>query len=66
MYRLTLGALLILDLGLAAMLIADWPGQLEFPQGILDCCQSGASEEPYCCKDCCWIISDCSWDEDCG
>lgn len=65
MYRLMVICLVSLNLGLAFALKKQAASGSVLPLGIFDCCQTEGSEEPYCCRNCCWLTNDCWGDPDC-
>ena len=35
-------------------------------RGFKNCCESTALSDAYCCAGCCWFITNCQIDADCG
>jgi len=35
------------------------------PMGLWGCCKSDSPGDSYCCRACCWFISNCVLDSDC-
>lgn len=64
MRRKLITALLFLNVGFAIALVTRPVETQVVPRGLFNCCQ-GTAGDAYCCRNCCWFISDCSTDEDC-
>lgn len=62
--RLVVGLILLNSLLGLTLLAVPADSQI-IPRGVFDCCESGEADDPYCCRGCCWIWSDCDEDGDC-
>lgn len=55
--------LILVNLAMAAVLIAAPPGDRSAPR-LFDCCK-GEGPNAHCCYECCWLTDDCDTDLDC-
>lgn len=67
MRRRLLLVLILVNTLFAGALLAKPAATQIMTRGMVDCCKGGEakSEEPYCCYECCWLITDCRSDKDC-
>lgn len=42
------------------------PAAAQEGEGLVDCCLSSVEGQPHCCDNCCWFLSDCDNNQDCG